>query len=280
MALVFKKSKDKAAAPAKGASKSAAKAAPSKPVASAATEAPKKSWFKTGNAVQDALAEEDKRIAKKVEESKKMWRFYLKEGETARITFVDGDLTEAGILNVFAFREHQLNINGDWKNWFPCTSEQEPCPICESGHDPALVGMMTIIDHREVQGKKGVYKDLPRLFVAKRKTIVQLQSLAVIAKGLAGCTFDVSRGGDGTPNVGDSFTFIKKDTLTALGKQYMKKDAKGKPINIFVPANYENEVTYLTAAELRKKGFGGKTPIGAETGLTEGETSTLEDELG
>jgi hypothetical protein len=115
------------------------------------------------------------------------------------------------------------------------------------------VGVFTVIDHRSFTGKDGkVYKDTPKLFVAKKETIKQLQMLGGKRGGLAGCTFDVARTGDKSPSVGSMFDFIEKTPVEDLKKKYVRKNDKGVVETYFVPANYEHECQYRTAEELRE----------------------------
>ncbi len=285
MALNLKKT-GKPAAP--SAAPSAAQSQPqqsapaTEPVAKSSSATP--SWAKRGDETQTAIKQEDRRIEAKFSS---LWRFWLEKGESALVTFVDGPLTPQGILDCFMYREHQIYMNGKWTNWFVCTSEVEPCPICEGGDEPSLVGVFTVIDHREVKGKKGVYKDVPKLFVAKRGTIKQLQALATAPgrNGLAGCTFNISRLGEQAANVGDTFDFQQKRDPAELRKLFVKKvkDDKGveKMQSVFAPANYAKEATYLPAAELRKLGFGKGTHVGGEPGPSEGPaTASAASQLG
>lgn len=229
------------------------------------------SWFKKGDATQTAIQQEEKRIEEQQAQKGKMWRFWLEKGESAAVTFVDGFLTDKGILDCFMYREHSLMLNGKWGNHFVCTSEQEPCPICEVGDNPSLVGVFTIIDHREYTSKKGdKFTDTPRLFVAKRGTLKQLQQLASKRDGLAGCTFDVSRMGEQAAAVGDVFDFTEKQEVSVLRKKFVReikdaKSGKSEVKSIFVPADYTEEITYRTADEIRALGIG-KAPIGSESG--------------
>ena len=224
------------------------------------------SWLKKGVEAAKALQKEEAEKQAKAEQSKKMFRFFLAEDEEAQITFVDGDLTPEGVLDIMTYREHRIFMNGTWNNFFVCTQDVEPCPICETGDDPSIVGVLTVIDHRTIQSKKDknkTYKDTPRLFAAKRDTIKLLQKIAVKRGGLAGCKFDVTRTGSKSAAVGTSFDFVDKTPVAELKKKYVGKDANGKPITLFVPANYETEIIFRSADELRALGFGGNS-LGAE----------------
>ena len=225
------------------------------------------SWFKTGKEAKAAVEEADRRTEEKREASGRAWRFYLKEGEEARITFVDGDLDGDGLLRNPVFKEHNLMQNGRYGNFFVCTSDQEPCPICEGGDEPSLVQAFTIIDHREVKSKDQTktYSNMKRLFVAKRNVMKLLQSKASKQGGLVGCTFDVMRSGSNAPNTGDSFDFVEKNTLPDLQGYFVKEDDKGNKETYFVPYTYAEEISYHDAAELRKMGYGSGSPVGSES---------------
>lgn len=218
------------------------------------------SFLKTGKVAQETFAKEELK-AEQAQKSK-FQRFWMPDGSDTAITFLDGNLAD-GILDIPFYYEHQMHMNGSWKNWFICTQDEEPCPICEGGHYPSYVGAMTVIDHSEYTSKKDnkVYKDQVRLFVAKKDTIKQLQKLAVKRGGLRGCRFDVSRVGDKAASVGNVFDFTEKLTEDQLKAKY--KDTNS-------PFNYGEilSATYFPAKELRKLGFGSaNNPVGGEPDL-------------
>lgn len=236
----------------------AAKPSPSSPKTGTSTP----SWAKRGKAAQEEMEKYDKDAEKHFEEMNRMWRFWVPKGESATVTFVDGDLLDDGTLDMLTFREHMVKVNGEWENYV-CIAEQEPCPICEGGDFPSLVGVLTILDHRSVKGKKGVYKDTPRLYVAKKGTIKLLQQAATKRGGLAGCTFEISRLNENDPTVGGSFDFERKRSVAECQKEYTRKGKDGKTSTTFVPADYEKEIVYLPGKKLREMGFGTGKPIGA-----------------
>lgn len=253
-----------AATPAKA---SAAKATAAAPAASKAAAGAAKPWYFRGADIETEVAKEERRME---ERANSMWRWFIKPGETGRLTFVDGKLTDKGVLEGFMYREHRIQIAGKWED-FVCTIEQEPCPIHEMGDDASLVTALTVIDHREFAGKKGIHKDRPKLFVFKAGTRKVLQKYAATRGGLAGWTVEVSRTeGDKVPNVGDVFDFIEKTDDAVLRTRYTREvpDPKNKDkkikATIFVPADYQNVIRYVPATELRKLGLGKGTPIGGE----------------
>lgn len=215
---------------------------------------------------QRAAAEAEQRKS----EQGRMFRFWMKEKEEARITFVDGNLaTEgalAGYLDPPRYYEHNLFLNGVWNNFFVCPERTSPdsgdkCPICESGDKPSLVALFTIIDHRVIQSTKDktkTYKDTKKLLVAKQQTFELLTKHAIKRGGLAGCTFDASRVGDKSASVGSMFDFVEKKDVKELQKVYMvekldpKTNLKIKMTN-FSPADYEKEIQYRTGEQLTKE---------------------------
>lgn len=235
------------------------------------------SWLKQGEQ-SAALA---KTHATEVELAKakqgKMFRFWIKEGEEAPITFVDGDLSPQGFLVPPRYYEHSLYLNGSYNNHFVCPEKTSPelgqkCPICEAGDRPSLVTLFTIIDHREFTSNGKTYKDTPRLLVAKPQSFEILHKIAVKRGGLAGARFDVSRVGDKSASIGSMFDFIEKTDVAELKKKYertVKVDGQDKVIDVFSPANYEEEVIFHSESELRALGFGttgltGAAPLGSK----------------
>lgn len=231
-------------------------------------------FLKTGAAsaqlAQKAAMETEQRRA----EQGKMFRFWMKEKEEARITFVDGDLGPEGYLVPPRYYEHNLFLNGTWNNFFVCPEKTSPdagekCPLCESGDRPAIVALFTIIDHRQIQSTKDkgkIWKDTKKLLVAKPQTFELLNKHAIKRGGLAGCTFDASRVGDKSASVGSMFEFVERHPIDELKKAYQveridpKTNAKKLTTN-FVPADYEKEIQYRTGEELRK--LAGAKPEGA-----------------
>ena len=211
------------------------------------------------DARKEARAVDDQR--KRQQEENKVFRYYVKRGTERRITFLDGDLDEDGELSMVMYYEHNLYMNGNWRNFFVCTgNESEPCPICEEGKLPANVAVFTIIDHTEYTDRKGeTHKDQVMLLVAKRQSQQLLEYQAAKRGGLAGVTFDVARmDEDQSPAVGTSFDFVEKNEIEKVLKKY-----KAEVID------YEDVINYRTPEELRKMGFGKAGKIGDEPGVTD-----------
>lgn len=194
-----------------------------------------------------------------------IFRYWMPDGAEQRITFLDGELSEAGLLDVPRYWEHNLQINGSWKNWFPCTKDEEPCPLCDI-KAPSLVYAFTIIDHREWEDKKdNVHKHERKLYICKGDTYKRLSKQAAKHDGLTGCTFDVGRLGDKAENVGNDFDFVEKLSLKKLAKKYgMEKSGATENNKVCQPYDYDEVIVYRTADELREMGLGsGSAPVGS-----------------
>lgn len=226
------------------------------------------SWIKTG-AASAAIAKQDE-VEKKLqhEQNDLMWRFFLKDKEDARITFIDGDLSPEGYLVPPRYYEHALWAEGSkGVTYYVCPEKTAPedghkCPLCAAGDKPTLVAVFTILDHREIKTKAGkVLKDQKRLFVAKPLSMEMLTKIAVKRGGLAGCTFDVTRMGDKSAAIGSMFDFVEKNDVALLQSSYTEEvEDKGvkKTISLFVPANYEKEIIFRTPEDMLKMGLGAK----------------------
>jgi hypothetical protein len=229
------------------------------------------SFLKRGADSVKLAAQEEAAAQKRREEAGKMFRFWLGKGEEARITFVDGDLDSIGRLLPPRFYEHNLLLNGEWNNYFVCTERTnpeagDPCVICPAGDRPSLMALFTVIDHRSYQSKDKTktYVNRRKILAAKPDSFEILYKIAQKRGGLACCTFDVSRMGDKSPNVGSMFDFVEKNDLDVLQGMYTEVVVNPKT-NVktvetyFKPANYEEEIVYRTSAELIKLGLGAPT---------------------
>lgn len=237
------------------------------------------SWLKTGEAAKNTLAQAEAAAEMAKANAGKAWRFWIKEGEDKKITFLDGEVDDDGILSCPMYHEHSILVNGDRTN-FVCTQEQEGyCPICAMGNDSksALVGVLSVLDHTPHKVQNGpnagkIIQHTRKLFVAKKGTIRLLSKIALKRGGLTGATFEVSRTGDKAPNVGDQFDYVEKASYEHLASTY------GLDLKDVGPLNYAEEITYLTSAELLARGIGkAHSGIGKEAGVH--ESSKLKDQL-
>lgn len=229
-------------------------------------------WLKTGQESAQAAAKEEAQREAYKSGLGKLYRFFLKDKEVAKITFVDGDLQdtpEGKFLLPPRWYEHTVKVNGQLEN-VVCPQQSDPqagheCPLCAGGDRASLVAAFTIIDHRERPSKdqKKIYKDQKRLLVAKPLSMEILVKHAMKRGGLAGATFEVTRMGDNSAAIGSMFEFEEKnpiDQLKSLFVQEVEVDGKKTMQTYFLPADYEKEIEFLTPAEMLKRGFGNASP--------------------
>ena len=95
-------------------------------------------WYSTGSAAEKRVDDELHRQKVLSEERAKNYvnRLWLPAGGETEVTFVDEEKHPGGYPLPFVFQEHQLKLNGNWRNWFTCIGKG--CPLCESGDKPYL----------------------------------------------------------------------------------------------------------------------------------------------
>lgn len=216
-------------------------------------------FLKKGKEAKEALAQAEQQQALNKEKQGKMFVYRMSEGEERRITFLDGDLDDDGILDITMYHEHNLKIGGNYDQYV-CTAEvdtSQPCPLCAAGEKRYLVGLMTIIDHTPYVIKNGAkagqkVENQRKLFKCKQGTIKVLTKIASKKGGLTGWTYDVTRsGGDKSPSVGDVFMFDEQwDSREAFAAKHNMK------LEEVQPAVYDQEIIYKTPEELIELGVG------------------------
>lgn len=219
----------------------------------------KPTWVKWGSDAKAALAREQKAAEQRREQYNKPRRFYLRPGEEAKITFLDGALLtsdeEKDLLAVPLFKEHEVSRAGQKvPDHYVCIEDIEGvCPLCRAENFASYVALLRILDHRIVQTQRQTYQDELRLFVCKRETLGKLQKKAIKLGGLVGCTFDVSRSSDQrSAKVGDDFEFVVRHTLEELAGHFDTDGKKG----LLTPLAVEEVVNYLSAQEMAQLGLG------------------------
>lgn len=240
------------------------------------------SFMKRGAAARKALEEDEARAAQRQAEIGKAWRFYIpkdKLGEDFKVTFLDGDLDEDGMLDLLAWDEHTV-MNEGKPEQYVCTADNEPCPLCHAGNRSSYVAAFTIIDHSEYEIRKGdrkgqIITNEKKLYVVKRSTIGKLQKFATKTGGLRGAQFQVSRSSKDSPNCGDMFMLECQFDEAELTEMFAgeKGDKKGEGEG-HLPLDYEKEVPYRDAKTLVKLGVAGavdgvSSKVGASKDFTQ-----------
>lgn len=232
-------------------------------------------FLMTGAKAQEAIKKEEAQAKQRMEDSDKLWRFYIPQNELnaeRTITFLDGVLEEDGMLTCPTWYEHTVQLNGRWQNLI-CVGHEEPCPMCENGDNRTIMAGFSIIDHTPYTIKKGknagdTIENSRKLFVPTRTTLGVLQSYAAKRGGLKGWTVGVTRTKDKSPRVGDVFDFLEQRDDAALLAKYGEEVTK--------PADFNNELTYYNRAELIELGV-----TAAVGGMVGGDapSSDLQDQL-
>ena len=171
-------------------------------------------WFDTG---YEGLDKADKEYEKRAPDDNELRRVWLKPGQEIELVF---ETDEPACL-----WEHQLNMDGHWRNWFTCRRDMEDgCHICDHENDnPAYIGAYVARDMTGWKNKKGELRGVGRrvLYVGKRKTLKQLKSLkekreARGLRGLKGVRFSITRSDSSSPNCGDLFDALGDEDMAAL----------------------------------------------------------------
>ena len=191
------------------------------------------SWCYTGDEIESELESVEKEA-----ELRKINRFWMKNDPTqeAQVTFVD-DTLALGHKPALAVYEHQVPVNGSYKNWFTCLGKGK-CPLCKAGDKKGgwayYAGIFTVIDHRVwTNSKTGKeHKDELKLFVAKTNVLRIMQRISKKRDGLRGAVIDIVRSGDKSPNVGSNFEFARKVELNSDVQPFNYKE-------IFKPRSVE-----------------------------------------
>jgi hypothetical protein len=217
-------------------------------------------WLHTGQRANETFKRERERSELRRKASVQGIRFWLKPGERAHITFLDGRLDEDGMLAIPFFYEHRAKLAGRWQN-FVCPKTQKEkadCPLCAAGNHSRYVGVCTVIDHRKIPSKRNpgkFYRNQPKLYVITPFTMPALQSLAQKRGGLAGWKVEVMRTGDQKAQIGDMWDFEEKFTRKALRRMFGVAEEEGGIKKIPV-ANYGEALQMLDGDELRQLGLG------------------------
>jgi len=137
--------------------------------------------------------------------SKGVGNFYIKDGESKKIQFIENEPT--------CIYEHVTNIDGKWKSLTCLKGSGEECPLCENGESPRFVGKFTIIDYSEANEKWRI-----KMYTQGIRVLKLLEQRAKKEKGLNGYIYEVTRTGNGVDTL-YNFDTIKERALTEEEKK-------------------------------------------------------------
>lgn len=264
-------------------------------------------WFETGTqgVEREKVERENRRLIP--------WRFFLKVGQTSRVVFLD-DFTRTRAVELpgsgevikqplvpFCFSEHNLTIDGDWKNWLTCVAKiTPPCPLCSAGHYKYYIGMYSVLASYE--DDNGIERWTKKLFAAKIDGIerVRLKQTQYAKDGripdkqFQHCMFHVSRASERSVVTGDDLEFIRKLTRDEVAALLPQPQQGQEPISIdpydyeklFAPKSRDELETLLKSGRVqppRKKAgatsgkpdaFSGKSTVGAPASDTGGSAES------
>lgn len=206
----------------------------------------KPAWAKRGQSTSEAIEAEKARLEEG--NKSKANRFWMRSGTTQELTFLDGDLTENGVLDAVIYREHSYFQNGNWRNWTVCLADEGDCPLCDSsGKEGYLAAAFTVIDHSSFKTKAGkLIEDTRKLLVCKIGVLEQLQQIAAENGGLTGLTLKVSRTSGEAAATGDEFSVISSTPIEEINKSYPDLIDRGE-MGVF---DYEKVISYKSAKEM------------------------------
>lgn len=172
----------------------------------------------------------------KENEAKRIYRHWLAPENDAILVFLDG---KPPIVS-----EHQVQINGDWKNWFTCTTATHGrCPLCESGSKPETVGFFTVIDMKPFVTTAGEERvNTRRLLPAKYSLLKKLRLMLQEHGDLRGCVFNVTRTSSKAVNTGDKWEFVRRMTEEELAT--LNENVE--------PADYQSILAVKSPEEIEK----------------------------
>lgn len=221
-------------------------------------------WYETGT---DGVDRE------KVERERRRnmpWRFFLKVGQTSRVVFLDdftkvrevvlpssGETVKQPTTPV-CIHEHNLTIDGDWKNWLTCTRRSDPpCPICSASYYSYYIGMYSVL--AEWSDQDGGTRWTKKLFGAKVDAIERIRMKQAqyrkdgrIPDGqFQHCMFHVSRSSERSVVTGDDLEFIKKLSPSEVADLLPRPQQGQEPISI-EPYDYLKILAPKPRAEIEK----------------------------
>jgi hypothetical protein len=177
------------------------------------------------------------------------FRFWLKQGESCELAFVDDEPA--------CIYEHQPKINGELQN-FTCLKDVYPEePVCceKFGFDSRYyVGLFTIVDFRKREDKKGVSHQFELKLLAAKYSALKLMGERKANKDnrLAGRVYKVKRVGEKAPNIGDFWDYDRDLAADKADKFFEAVMYKGKRLpEWYASENEEDQLRLKKTFALR-----------------------------
>jgi hypothetical protein len=160
-------------------------------------------------------------------------RFWMPAGKSTQLLFLDD--------TVFSILEHQVQIEGDWRNWFTCLRDlpnMDEIVCCQKlgSKSASMVGYYSVADLSSWADQQGNVRQYElKLFPAKVETLERLKTKSESrqGKGLAGCIYKATRLTDRSPGTGDEFEFVKE---ADMGEFFKHATYRGKKLSSLVEA--------------------------------------------
>lgn len=245
-------------------------------------------WFYTGDnanqRMQENIEEQEKNRAGGAPYSKRWWMKKTDGDEGKFLTFLDGPTHPDGYTMPVVFSEHQLFLDGSWRNWFTCiegiphpeTGVPQMCPLCrmvnakgENISKPSVVAAYSVIDHNEWVDRQGkTHKDELRLFVCKSAVHLTLKKALKRRGTLRGWKVEVSRATTDSPSTGDQFEWLDQ---TEIPEEIKPADYRG----IFAPKTQEE----LEAIVAKKEKGGGQSENQSQKERSQAEVNIDDDTI-
>jgi len=215
-------------------------------------------WYRSGS---DGY-EHAKKIQEEQQAAYGPTRFWLKPGNSAKLTFLD---TEG-----FYFHEHNLQISGKWGNHYTCLRDFSECPLCDSGDRSGYVCAYTVIDHSEYETKSGKkIKNQKRLLVVKPAVMNKLARRRESLEGdMTYGLFLFSRDGAQECSTGEDIEFLKRLSKADVLK-FKPSDSKLTDAEWLSPFDYMELFKPKSVDELRRV-VGQAPPVGSDAYASDG----------
>lgn len=215
------------------------------------------SWMQKG-AVGEAHAEKlHNELQARMEATKnQLHRLWNAVGNSALVTVVEAE-------PIFIY-EHDLMLNGQFRNYFTCRESLDECPLCDSGSKPYYLCLYTIINHTGFTTKKGeVLKHLKQVLAMKNTALQKFKRRRAELDGSVKLVqFKFTRDTRDEASTGTDISVVKrwegKDLIAYLrGDGVSSEDIK----KLITPYDFETLLAPKSIEDLRK--IVGERPIGS-----------------